>query len=84
MGEILYMTQYLYLAQYSTWASQVAVVVKHPLADTEDVTDLGLIPEPGRYPGGGHGNPLWYSCQENPTDRGVSQITGHGVTKSWT
>ena len=31
--------------------------------------DLGSIPGLGRYPGGGHGNPLQYSCQENPTDR---------------
>ena len=31
--------------------------------------DLGSIPGPGRFPGGGHGNPLQYSCLENPMDR---------------
>ena len=33
--------------------------------------DLGLIPGLGRSPGGGHGNPLQYSCLENPMDRGA-------------
>ena len=41
--------------------------------------DLGLIPDLGRSPGGGHGSPLQYSCLENPMDRGA---TVHGVTKS--
>ena len=54
-------------------------MVKYP---AEDVTDMGSIPGPGRSPGGEHGNPLQYSCQENPMERGASQITGHGVTKS--
>ena len=35
-------------------------------------------------PGGGNGNSLHYSCQENPMDRGASWVTGHGVTKSLT
>ena len=46
--------------------------------------DLGLIPGLGRSPGGGHGNPLQYSCLENPMDRGAWRATVHGVTKSWT
>ena len=37
-----------------------------------------------RSPGEGNGYPLWYSCLENPTDRGAWQATVHGVTKSWT
>ena len=41
---------------------------------------LGL----GRSPGGGHGNPLQYSCLENPVDREAWQATAHGVTKSGT
>ena len=45
--------------------------------------DLGLIPGLGRYLGGRHGNPLWYSCLENPMDRGAWQAIVHGVTKSW-
>ena len=46
--------------------------------------DLGLIPGSGRSPGGGHGNPLQYSCLENPMDRGAWWATVHGVAKSWT
>ena len=46
--------------------------------------DLGLIPRLGRFPGGGHGNPLQYSCLENPMDRGAWQATVHGVAKSQT
>ena len=46
--------------------------------------DLGLIPGLGRSPGGGHGNPLQYSCLENPTDRGPWWATVHGVTKTQT
>ena len=46
--------------------------------------DAGSIPELGRSPGGGHGNPLQYSCLGNPMDRGALQATVHGVSKSWT
>ena len=46
--------------------------------------DLGSIPGLRRSPGGGHGNPLQYSCLENPMDRGAWQATVHGVTKGWT
>ena len=46
--------------------------------------DLGMIPGLGRSPGGRHGNPLWYSCLENPMDRGACWATVHGVTKSRT
>ena len=49
-----------------------------------NVGDLGLIPGLGRSPGGGHGNPLQYSCLENPMDRGAWQATVHGVAKSHT
>ena len=43
--------------------------------------DLGLIPESGRAPGEGNGNPLQYFCLENPMDRGAWQVTIHEVTK---
>ena len=43
--------------------------------------DLGLIPGLGRFPGGGNGNPLQYSCLENSMDRGAWWATVHGVTK---
>ena len=49
-----------------------------------DVRDAGWIPELRRSPGGGHGNPLQYSCLENPKDRGAWQATNHGVAKSQT
>ena len=45
---------------------------------------MGSIPGTGRFPGGGHGNPLQYCCLENPMDRGVWQAMVHGVAKSWT
>ena len=44
----------------------------------------GSVPGSGRSPGEGNGNPLQYSCLENPMDRGAWQATVHGVTKSWT
>ena len=46
--------------------------------------DLGSIPGLGRSPGEGNGNPLQYSCLENPMDRGAWWATVHGVTKSQT
>ena len=46
--------------------------------------DLGSVPRWGRSPGGGHGNPLQYSCLENPIDRGAWRAAVCGVTKSWT
>ena len=46
--------------------------------------DPGLIPGSGRSPGGGHGNPLQYSCLENPMDGGACQATIHGAAKSRT
>ena len=44
----------------------------------------GFHPWVGKIPGGGHGNPLWYSCLENPMDRGAWWATGHRIAKSWT
>ena len=61
------------------WVSQVALVVKNPPANAGDVRDTGLIPGSGRSPGGGHGNPLQYSCLENPMDRGAYQATVHSI-----
>ena len=59
-------------------------MVKNPPANAGDVRDTGLIPGLGRCPGGGHGNPLWYSCLENPMDRGAQWATVHRAAKSWT
>ena len=46
--------------------------------------DLGLIPGSGRSPGEEDGNLLWYSCLENPVDRGAWRVTVHGVAKNRT
>ena len=46
--------------------------------------DLGLMPGLGRFPGDGNGNPLQYSCLENPMDGGAWQATVHGVAKNRT
>ena len=46
--------------------------------------DVGSIPGSGRYSGEGNGNPLWYSCLENPMDGGAWWATVHGVAKSRT
>ena len=60
-------------------------VVKNHLASAEDSTRTGYsIPGSGRFTAGGNGNPLQYSCLENPMGRGAWQATVHGVTKSWT
>ena len=53
-------------------------------ASAWNVGDLGLIPGWGRSPGEGNGNPLQYSCLENPMDGGAWWATVHEVTKSWT
>ena len=55
-----------------------------PPAKLEDVRDMSLIPELGRSPGEGHGDPLQYSCLENPMDKGAWQVTVHGVAQSRT
>ena len=62
-------------------ASQVVLAEKNPPANAGN---MGLIPGSGRSPGGGHGNPLQYSCLENPMDRGAWRAAVHGITKSWT
>ena len=49
-----------------------------------NVRDLGSIPGLGRSPGEGNGNPVQYSCLENPMDRGAWWATVHGVAKSQT
>ena len=63
-------------------ASQVALVVKNLPANAGDVRDAVSIPGLGRSPGGGHGNPLQYSCLENPVDQGAWLATVHGVVWS--
>ena len=64
--------------------SQVAIVVKNPPANAGNVRKSGSIPGLEKYPGVGNGNPLHYSCLENPMDRGAWRSTVHRSTKSWT
>ena len=60
------------------------LVVKNPPASTGDMRNTESIPGSGRSPEEGNGNPLQYSCLENPMDRGAWLATVHRVTKSWT
>ena len=62
----------------------LALVIKSLPANARDIRDTSLIPALGRSPGGGSGNPIQYSCLENPLDRGVWKAIVHRVTKSWT
>ena len=62
----------------------MTLVVKNPPANAGDLGDAGSIPGLGRSPGEGHGNPLQYSCLENPMDRGAWWATVHSVAKSQT
>ena len=57
-------------------------MVKNLPANEGDTGDLGLIPGLGRSPGERNGNPLQYSCLENPMDRGAWRATIHRVAKS--
>ena len=59
-------------------------MVKNPPANARDVREVGLISGSGRSPGGEHGNPLQYSCLENPVDKGIWWATVHRVAKSRT
>ena len=64
--------------------TEMPLVIKNPPANAGDIRDVGLIPGSGRSLGGGHSNPLQYSCLENPMDRGAWWATVHGVTKRQT
>ena len=67
---------------YLSYASQVVLVVKNLPANAGDIRDTGLIPGLGGSPGGGHGNPLQYSCLENLMDRETWRTIVHRVAKS--
>ena len=57
-------------------------MIKNPPANAEDIRDGSSVPELGRSPGGGHDNPLQYSCLENPMDRGALWATVQGHKES--
>ena len=73
---------YLNKCYYKGFPSGAAV--KQSTCNAGDAGDIGLIPGSGRAPGGEHGNPLQYSCLENPMDRGAWWATVRGTAKSWT
>ena len=68
---------------YRLQASYMALVVKNSPANAGDIREAGSIPGLGS-PGGGLGNPLQYSCLENPMDRGARWATVHRVKKGQT
>ena len=55
-------------------------MVKNLSANARDIREVGSILGSGRSPGGGHGDPLQYSCLENPLDRGVLQESAEQST----
>ena len=59
-------------------------VVKNLPTNARDVKEAGSVSSSGRDPGGGHSNPLQYSCLENPMDRGAWWATVHRVSQSQT
>ena len=63
--------------------SLILLVVKNLPVNAGDIRDSGSVLRLGRAPGGGNGNPLQFSCLENPMDRRAWRATVHGVAKSW-
>ena len=77
----LFFVNYVWTQLLNFKKMKVALVVKNPPASAGDIRDAGSIPGSGRSPGGEHGNPLQYSCLENPKDRGAWRALVHGVSK---
>ena len=67
-----------------TWGFPDGSVIKNLPANAGDASDMGSVPESGRFTGRGNGNPFQYSCLENFMERGAWQVTVHGVAKSQT
>ena len=61
---------------------EAALVVKNSPANAGDIRHMGSIPGSGRSPGEGHGNPLQYSCLENPMNRVAWRAVVHEVAES--
>ena len=59
----------------------MALAVKNLPANAGSIRDVGTVPGSGRFPGEGHGNPLHYSCVENPLARGAWWAIVHGVAR---
>ena len=59
-------------------------MVKNSLANAGDIRNMGLVPQSGGSPGGGHDNLHQYSCLENSMDKGAWRVSVHRVKTSWT
>ena len=79
-GKVFFQKRRMLLTQ--RWVFPDGSVVKNIPASAGDTGDKGSVPGSGRSPGEGHGNPLQYSCLENPMDRGAWEATVHGVAES--
>ena len=79
---VIMSTGTIYYKQGGFPGSSVVKNLPANVRDTGDKGDVSLIPELRRSPGGGNGNPLQYSCLENPMDRGACGLQVHGVTKN--
>ena len=66
----------------SSWGFPSGSMTENPSANSGDIRDVGLILGLGRSPGGGHGNPLQYSCLEKPMDRAACRLQSMGLQES--
>ena len=66
------------------WGFSGGLVVKNPSTNAGEARDMGLIPGSQRFPEGGNGNPLQYSCLEKSMNRGAWRATVQGVANSQT
>ena len=82
MKEVLSSSSLFYTSLFHKRAFQVVLVVKNLPARAGDLRDMGSVLELGRSSGEGHGNPLQYSCLEDPTDREAWQATVRRVSES--
>ena len=82
MKEVLSSSSLFYTLLFHKRAFQVVLVVKNLPARAGDLRDMGSVLELGRSSGEGHGNPLQYSCLEDPTDREAWQATVRRVSES--
>ena len=82
MKEVLSTSSLFYTSLFHKRAFQVVLVVKNLPARAGDLRDMGSVLELGRSSGEGQGNPLQYSCLEDPTDREAWQATVRRVSES--
>ena len=79
-----FLTFWIWLSLYLVMGLPQWLSSRESVYNVGAAVDMSSIPGSGRSPGGGHGNPLQYSCLENPMDIGAWQATVHRVAKNWT